>query len=148
SFGELWCQGFNCALSLQIHQQRPRELKWYHAAGLLFGDWGTSRLYVLGLAFFYSGFSAPWHVLAMCILMMIVGWAYTVVCRVFTDVGGVYSAAKATHKQLALLGAFLLFADYVVTAALSAVEAFRYFGASADTAWIFAIGAILVIAGV
>ncbi len=27
--------------------ERPRELRWYHAAGLLFGDWGTSRLYVL-----------------------------------------------------------------------------------------------------
>ena len=31
--------------------ERPRELRWYHAAGMLFGDWGTSRLYVLGLAF-------------------------------------------------------------------------------------------------
>lgn len=115
---------------------------------MLFGDWGTSRLYVLGLAFFYSGFSAPWHVLAMCILLLIVGWAYTVVCRVFTDGGGVYSSAKATHKQVALLGAYLLFADYVVTAALSAVEAFRYFGVSAESAWIFAIAAIFLIAGI
>src|SRR6185503_12096381 len=134
SFGELWCQGFNCALSLQIHQQRPRELKWYHAAGLLFGDWGTSRLYVLGLAFFYSGFAAPWHVLAVGILMCIVGWAYTVVCRSFTDGGGVYTSGKATHQHVALLGAYLLFADYVVTAALSTVEAFRYFGVSAEAA--------------
>jgi len=131
---------------LQVHQQRPRELTWRHAGSLLFGDWGTSRLYVLGLAFFYSGASSPWHVAGMCLLMIIVGWAYTVICRCFHDGGGVYSAAKATHQQVALLGAYLLFADYVITAGLSAVEAFRYFGASAETAWMFAIGAIFVIA--
>jgi amino acid transporter/nucleotide-binding universal stress UspA family protein len=135
-------------LQLQIHQQRARELNWRHAGAMLFGDWGTSRLYVLGLAFFYSGFSSPWHILGMCILLMIVGWAYTVVCRCFTDGGGVYSSAKATHQQVALLGAYLLFADYVVTAALSAVEAFRYFGAATETAWMFAIGAICLIAAI
>lgn len=115
---------------------------------MLFGDWGTSRLYVLGLAFFYSGFSSPYHILAMCILLVAVGWAYTVVCRCFHDGGGVYTSAKATHQQVALLGAYLLFADYVVTAALSAVDAFRYFGASIDAAPKFAILSILVIAGI
>ena len=113
---------------------------------MLFGDWGTSRLYVLGLAFFYSGFAAPWHVLGVCTLMMVVGWAYTIVCRCFQDGGGVYSSAKATHQQVALLGAYLLFADYVVTAALSTVEAFRYFGASAQLAPLLAVPAILLIA--
>ena len=49
-------------MSLQIHHHRPRELKWYHAAGMLFGDWGTSRLYVLGLAFYFSGTAAPYHI--------------------------------------------------------------------------------------
>src|SRR5437870_4646207 len=115
---------------------------------MLFGDWGTSRLYVLGLAFFFSGFSSPYHILAMCILLTVVGWAYTIVCRCFTDGGGVYSSAKATHQQLALLGAYLLFADYVVTAALSTVEAFRYFGVPADSAGYFAIAGIFLIAGV
>ncbi|HUN81058.1 MAG TPA: amino acid permease [Phycisphaerae bacterium] len=135
-------------MSLQVHQQRPRELGWFHAAGMLFGDWGTSRLYVLGLAFFYSGASAPWHVLAMCLLLVVVGWAYTVVCRCFHDGGGVYSSAKATHQQVALLGAYLLFADYVVTAALSAVDAFRYFGASTTLAPKLAIISILLVAGI
>jgi amino acid transporter/nucleotide-binding universal stress UspA family protein len=115
---------------------------------MLFGDWGTSRLYVLGLAFFYSGFSSPYYILAMCLLLMAVGWAYTVVCRCFHDGGGVYTSAKATHQQVALLGAYLLFADYVVTAALSAVDAFRYFGASTHAAPRFAILSILVIAGI
>lgn len=115
---------------------------------MLFGDWGTSRLYVLGLAFFYSGMSSPYHILAMCLLLVAVGWAYTVVCRCFHDGGGVYSSAKATHQQVALLGAYLLFADYVITAALSAVDAFRYFGASTHTAPYWAIGAIVVVAGI
>lgn len=115
---------------------------------MLFGDWGTSRLYVLGLAFFYSGFAAPFHILAMCVLLLVVGWAYSVVCRCFQDGGGVYSSAKATHQHVALLGAYLMFADYVVTGALSAVEAFRYFGASAQQAPYWAVASIFVIAGV
>lgn len=115
---------------------------------MLFGDWGTSRLYVLGLAFFYSGMSSPYHIGAMCLLLVAVGWAYTVVCRCFHDGGGVYSSAKATHQQVALLGAYLLFADYVITAALSAVDAFRYFGASTHAAPYWAIGAIFVVAGI
>ncbi|MEE8170480.1 MAG: amino acid permease, partial [Phycisphaerae bacterium] len=117
-------------------------------AAMLFGDWGTSRLYVLGLAFFYSGMASPWHVLAMCLLLVVVAWAYTVVCRSFTDGGGVYSAAKATHRQAAVVGAFLLFASYVVTAAISAVAAFRYFGASADAAPMFAIISLFLIGAV
>ena len=52
---------------------RPRELRWYHAAGFLFGDWGTSRLYVLGLAFVLSGASSFWYVAAMCLLVTLVG---------------------------------------------------------------------------
>ena len=37
------------ALSM-LAAERPRNVGWLQAAGLLFGDWGTSRLYVLGLA--------------------------------------------------------------------------------------------------
>ena len=33
-----------------LASERPRNVGWLQAAGLLFGDWGTSRLYVLGLA--------------------------------------------------------------------------------------------------
>src|SRR6185369_9474751 len=106
----------------------------------------TSRLYVLGLAFFYSGSAAPWHVLAMCVLLTAVAWAYTIVCRCFTDGGGVYSSAKATHQHVALIGAYLLFADYIITAALSAVDAFRYLGASATAAPLFALFSIGIVA--
>ncbi len=115
---------------------------------MLYGDWGTSRLYVLGLALFYSGGASLYHVLAMCLLMTAVAWAYTIVCRCFQDGGGVYSAARAVNRRVAVIGAMLLFASYVITAAISAVAAFRYLGFNVDQApplamlSIVAIGAI------
>ena len=38
-----------------------------------------------------------------------------------------YTAAKAKSTTLAVIGALLLFADYTVTASLSALDAFHYF---------------------
>src|SRR5881396_982576 len=115
------------ALSL-LHSQRPRELNWFRAGALLFGDWGTSRLYVLGLAFLVAGRSSFWLIAAMSLLILAVGWAYTQICRIYPDGGGVYTAAKHRSQLLAVIGALLLFADYTVTASLSAVDAFHYFG--------------------
>src|SRR3954462_7825584 len=115
------------ALSL-LHSHRPRNVSWIGAAGLLFGDWGTSRLYVLGLAFLVAGRSSFWLIAAMSLLIPAVGWAYTQICRIYPDGGGVYTAAKSRSRLLAVIGALLLFADYTVTASLSAVEAFHYFG--------------------
>lgn len=108
--------------------ERPRNVSWFGAAGLLFGDWGTSRLYVLGLAFLVAGRSSFWLIAAMSALILAVGWAYTQICRIYPDGGGVYTAAKRRSRLLAVIGALLLFADYTVTASLSAVEAFHYFG--------------------
>lgn len=115
------------ALSLLV-SKRPRNVSWRQAAGLLYGDWGTSRLYVLGLAFFFAPQNSLWLLLAMSFLLIAVGWAYTQICRVYPDGGGVYSAARRVSRNLAVIGALLLFADYVVTASLSALEAFHYFG--------------------
>ncbi|HTL52168.1 MAG TPA: hypothetical protein VL860_06310, partial [Planctomycetota bacterium] len=61
------------------HSERPRELSWQHVGGLLFGDWGTSRLYVLGLAFAMSGHASFWYIVAMCVLVSVVGFAYTII---------------------------------------------------------------------
>ncbi len=93
---------------------------------MLFGDWGTSRLYVLGLAFFYAGRSSFWFMLAMSGLLVAVGWAYHVICRLHPDGGGVYSSARERSQTLAVIGALLLCADYIVTASLSALDAFHY----------------------
>src|SRR6476660_8054200 len=115
------------ALAL-LSAERPRNVRWTEAAGLLFGDWGTSRLYVLGLALFFAGRTSFWLILLMSLLILAVGWAYTQICRIYPDGGGVYTAAKHKSRTLAVVGALLLFADYTVTASLSALDAFHYFG--------------------
>src|SRR5688572_10865856 len=108
--------------------ERPRNVSWLGAGALLFGDWGTSRLYVLGLAFLVAGRTSFWLICGMSALTLAVGWAYTQICRIYPDGGGVYTAAKHKSRMLAVVGALLLFADYVVTASLSALDAFHYFG--------------------
>ena len=115
------------ALAL-LSSERPRNVGWLQAAGLLFGDWGTSRLYVLGLAFFFASRVSFWLICAMSVLILAVGWAYTHICRIYPDGGGVYTAAKSRSRVLAVIGALLLFADYTVTASLSALDAFHYYG--------------------
>src|SRR6476619_3819833 len=121
------------ALSL-LSSERPRNVNWFQAAALLFGDWGTSRLYVLGLAFLVAGRSSFWLIAAMSLLILAVGWAYTQICRIYPDGGGVYTAARHRSALLGVVGALLLFADYTITASLSAVDAFHYFGLGQHTA--------------
>src|SRR5688572_26284073 len=111
-----------------VSQKRPRVLGWYHAGPLLFGDWGTSRLYVLGLAFFYTGHASPLYLTVMSVLMITVAWAYTVICRSFPEGGGVYAAARQLNPLLSVIGATLLLCDYTVTTALSIVDGMHYFG--------------------
>lgn len=114
---------------MQASRFRPRVLHWFQAGPMLFGDWGTSRLYVLGLALAFNGRAAPWFVAAMCVLMVGVGWSYEVICRLFPDGGGVYSSARHRSQLLAVVGGLLLCADYVVTASLSCLDAFHYLDA-------------------
>lgn len=111
-----------------IAENRPRTLKARHAAALLFGDWGTSRLYVLGLAFYYTGHASLAYLTAMSLIMIGVAWGYTVVCRSFPEGGGVYAAARQRSPMLSVIGATLLLGGYIITASLSAVEGFHYFG--------------------
>src|SRR5207253_5072259 len=77
---------------------------------------------------FFAGRTSFYLILAMSFLILAVGWAYTQICRIYPDGGGVYTAAKHKSKTLAVVGALLLFADYTVTASLSALDAFHYFG--------------------
>ena len=37
---------------------RPRNVDWKRAGALLYGDWGTSKAYVIGLAFLAAGYSS------------------------------------------------------------------------------------------
>ena len=105
---------------------RPRNVDWKRAAALLYGDWGTSKAYVIGLAFVAAGFASLPIILAVCALTGLVGINYAVICRYFPDGGGVYSAAKSQGRLLAVVGALLLVADLTVTAALSGWSALTY----------------------
>src|SRR6266850_2391083 len=115
----------------------PRNLDWKRAAALLLGDWGTSKAYVIGLAFVAAGFSSLPIILAVCALTGLVGINYAVICRHFPDGGGVYSAARSQGRLLAVVGALLLVADLTVTAALSGWSALTYITSGAEhIAWI------------
>ena len=105
---------------------RPRNVDWKRAAALLYGDWGTSKAYVIGLAFLAAGFSSLPIILAVCVLTGLVGINYAVICRYFPDGGGVYSAARSQGRLLAVVGALLLIADLTVTAALSGWAGLTY----------------------
>jgi amino acid transporter/nucleotide-binding universal stress UspA family protein len=111
---------------------RPRNLDWKRAAALLYGDWGTSKAYVIGLAFVAAGFSSLPIILAVCALTGLVGINYAVICRHFPDGGGVYSAARSQGRLLAVVGALLLVADLTVTAALSGWSALTYITSGAE----------------
>jgi len=116
----------------EIGSNRPRELHWYHAGPMLFGDLGTSRLYVLGLAFFFSRHASFVHIFCVNIILMLVGACYLIICRKYPDGGGVYSSAKHSSKVLAVIGGLMLCADYTVTASMSCLDAFRYLGISGE----------------
>ena len=105
---------------------RPRNVDWKRAAALLYGDWGTSKAYVTGLAFLAAGFSSMPIILAVCAVTGLVGINYIVICRHFPDGGGVYSAARSQGRLLAVVGALLLLADLTVTAALSGWSGLSY----------------------
>jgi amino acid transporter/nucleotide-binding universal stress UspA family protein len=111
---------------------RPRNVDWKRAAALLYGDWGTSKAYVIGLAFLAAGFSSLPIILAVCALTGLVGINYIVICRHFPDGGGVYSAARSQGRLLAVVGALLLLANLTVTAALSGWSALTYITSGAE----------------
>ena len=111
-----------------ITTKRPRNVDWPRAAAILYGDWGTSKAYVIGLAFAVAGYASFWLIAAMCLLTALVGLNYMVICRHYPDGGGVYASVRHRSEILSIVGAFLLIADYLVTAAISAMSAFQYLG--------------------
>ena len=124
---------------------RPRNLGWARAAALLYGDWGTSKAYVIGLAFVAAGFSSFPIILAVCGLTGLVAYNYIIVCKNFPDGGGVYSAAREQSRVLAVLGSLLLVANFTVTAALSGWAAMSYFGIPESHFKLATMGFILLI---
>lgn len=124
---------------------RPRNVDWKRAAALLYGDWGTSKAYVIGLAFVAAGFGSLPIILAVCALTAVVAYNYIIVCAHFPDGGGVYSAARQQSRFLASTGALLLIANFIVTAALSGWAAVSYFGVPSNYAPIATMGLVLAV---
>src|ERR1700675_2881581 len=108
--------------------RRPRNVNTPRAAAILYGDWGTSKAYVIGLAFAVAGYASFWLIATMCVLTALVGLNYMVICRLYPDGGGVYASVRHRSEVISIVGAFLLIADYLVTAAISALSAFAYLG--------------------
>src|SRR3984957_7009424 len=108
--------------------RRPRNVDSPRAAAILYGDWGTSKAYVVGLAFAVAGYASFWLIAAMCLLTALVGVNYMTICRHYPDGGGVYASVRHRSEIISIVGAFLLVADYIVTAAISALSAFQYLG--------------------
>jgi len=123
--------------------RRPRNVDVPRAAAILYGDWGTSKAYVIGLAFAVGGYASFWLIAAMCVLTALVGINYIIICRLYPDGGGVYASVRHRSEVISIVGAFLLIADYLVTAAISALSAFQYLGVPHPEK--FAAAAILLI---
>jgi amino acid transporter/nucleotide-binding universal stress UspA family protein len=123
--------------------KRPRNVDTPRAAAILYGDWGTSKAYVIGLAFAVTGYASFWLIALMCVLTALVGINYMIICRLYPDGGGVYASVRHRSEVLSIVGAFLLIADYLVTAAISALSAFAYLGVPHPEK--FAAAAILII---
>ncbi len=136
-----------CMLLTTTH--RPRNVNMPRAAAILYGDWGTSKAYVIGLAFAIAGYASFWPILGVSILSLLVGICYIMICRFYPNGGGVYASVhrraedNPNYAWLAIVGAFFLVADYLVTAALSALSAFYYFNV-ADPVLYSAIFIILI----
>ncbi len=113
---------------IPTHVKRPRNVDVPRAAAILYGDWGTSKAYVIGLAFAVAGYASFWLIAAMCVLTALVGLNYMIICRLYPDGGGVYAAVRHRSEVISIVGAFLLIADYLVTAAISSLSAFAYLG--------------------
>lgn len=108
--------------------QRPRNVNAWQAASILYGDWGTSKAYVLGLAFALASYSSFWLIAFVSLLNILVGLNYIIICKCYPHGGGVYAAVRNKSEIIAMVGALFLIGDYIVTASLSALSAMNYLG--------------------
>jgi L-asparagine transporter-like permease len=131
------------------HEGRlPRDLDWKRATALLYGYWGSRKLYAIGLVFMASGYASPPILLAVCLLCAAVAYGYLVVCKYLPAGGSVYSTTREGSRLLGSVGAFLLSAAYLAIAALSGRAAASYLGVPAQYAHVAAIVLILIGGGI
>src|SRR3989442_3360760 len=97
---------------------RPRNVGWVRAAALLYGDWGTSKAYVIGLGVAAVGFAALPHLLAVCAVTGLVGVNYIWICKHFPNGGGGYTSARLHSKRPSTLGGCLPLAHFLLPPSL------------------------------
>ncbi len=124
---------------MELSTSRPRVIGWLRSAAILDGDWGTSICYVLGIAFYRAGYFSGWHLLMMLVFTALISFNYIAICRLYPGGGGVYSSVSHRSRILAVIGALLLSADYVVTASLSVLDACHYLALGNPELWAMAI---------
>lgn len=127
---------------------RPRNVDWKRAAALLYGDWGTSKAYVIGAAFLAGQYASLPIIVAVSVVTGLVGYNYAVICRHFPDGGGVYSSARIQSRLLAVIGSLLLVADLTVTASLSGWAAMVYFKVPKEHLVASTLGVIVLIGAI
>ncbi len=113
------------------------------SAAILDGDWGTSAAYVMGIGFALAGYGSFWHLTAMMALTTLVAINYITICRLYPNGGGVYSSVYHRSKLLAVVGALLLAADYIVTMSLSVLDGCHYLGLEHPVFWAIAVIAFI-----
>src|SRR5712672_96141 len=133
---------------MESRSHRPRNVGWARAASLLYGDWGTSKAYVIGAAFLASQYASLSTIVAVCCLTGLVGYNYVIVCKHFPDGGGVYSSARSQSRFLAVLGSLLLVADMTVTASLSGWSSMVYFHVPKEHLVAATVGLVLVVGAI
>src|SRR5258708_16869414 len=89
---------------------RPRNVGWARAAALLYGDWGTSKAYVIGAAFLATQYASLSIIVAVCLLTGLFGYNYVIVCKHFPACAGAYSYARLQSRYLSLRVSLFLIA--------------------------------------
>jgi amino acid transporter len=100
----------------------------------------------MGLGFALAGYSSFWHLCCMMALTTLVAVNYITICRLYPHGGGVYSSVYHRSQLLAVIGALLLAADYVVTMALSVLDACHYLNFEFPALW--AVVIILIVGSI
>src|SRR5207237_2322132 len=95
-------------LMIPTNVKRPRNADWKRAAAILYGDWGTSTAYGIGLAFAVAGYASFWLIAAMCVLTALVGVNYMVICRLYPDGVGAYASVRHRSERFYIIGPVLL----------------------------------------
>ena len=74
---------------------RPRNLDSARAAAFLYGDLGTSKAYVIGIAFALAGYASFWLIAAVSVLTIIIGFNYVILSlKYYPSGGGVYASLR------------------------------------------------------